>query len=441
MTAGGAARSISTRMVDALPAGREAAFRDRDLPGFGIAVEASGAKTYFVEIRGERVALGRHGAISADRARRLAASMLAREAGAKKAAPEPAAPTLADIAIRYMREFVLVRCKPATVAQYRQTLENHLLPDLGDLPVAAIGPRHVADLQLRLGDRPAAANLAVSTLSRLIEHAADRGLAPPGGNPCRFARNYRVRRRERFLTAGEFRRLGAALDALEAGEDISPHAAAAIRLLTLTGCRRNEILTLRWEDVHPEAGEIRLRDSKTGPRAVPLSPAAAAVFAAIPRLPGNPWVFPGRVPGSHLSGIYAPWRRARERAGLEDLRIHDLRHSFASRALALGESLPAIARLLGHARVQTTARYAHLARDAVREAAARVADGIGEDILGPAPPPDPSAPGPDPAPGAAVKASAARVAAAIGEDILPPGLAATRCPTQKKTDSFGAGLV
>ena len=435
---GAATRAISTRMVDALPAGRAAEFRDRDLPAFGIAVDASGAKAYFVEVRGERIPLGPHGAVSAGRARRLAASALARGAGETEAAPPP---TLAELANRYMREFVLARCKPATVAQYRLTLENHLLPALGDLPVASIGPGHVAELQLRLGDRPAAANLAVSTLARLIEHAADRGLVPAAGNPCRFARKYRVRRRERFLTESEFRRLGAALDSLETEAGISAHAAAAIRLLMLTGCRRNEILTLRWEDVHPAAGELRLRDSKTGPRAVPLSPAASAVFAGIPRLPGNPWVFPGRKPGARLSGVFGPWCRARERAGLEDLRIHDLRHSFASRALALGESLPTIARLLGHAQVQTTARYAHLARDAVREAAARVAAGIGEDILQPAPPPAPSgsaARQPDPAPGAAVKASAARIAAAIGEDLLPTGRDAAPCPEPTKTVSSNA---
>ena len=282
-----------------------------------------------------------------------------------------------------MREFVQVRCKPATVAQYRLTLENHLLPALGDLPISSIGPRHVADLQLRLGDRPAAANLAVSTLSRLIEQAVDRGTVPARGNPCRFARKYRVRRRERFLTDREFRRLGAVLDALEAEEGVSSHAAAAIRLLMLTGCRRNEILTLRWggrasggrRDRSP-----RLQDGAARGAAVPCG---GGGFRRNRTRSGQSWVFPGRRPGTHLSGIFGPWCRVRERAGLEDLRIHDLRHSFASRALALGESLPTIARLLGHAQVQTTARYAHLARDAVREAAARVAAAIGEDILRP----------------------------------------------------------
>ena len=143
----------------------------------------------------------------------------------------------------------------------------------------------------------------------------------------------------------------------------------------------------------------------------------------IPREPGNPWVIAGRAPGTRLASLTAEWYRIRARAGLGDVRIHDLRHTFASRALALGESLPTIARLLGHARVQTTSRYAHLARDTVREAAARVAADIGGDIL-PGPPGGnsaPSRPVPDPAADGrargALRASAERIAACIGADI------------------------
>ena len=149
----------------------------------------------------------------------------------------------------------------------------------------------------------------------------------------------------------------------------------------LTGCRRNEILTLRWEDVHLDVNELRLRDSKTGPRAVPLSPAAVKVIAELPRAAGNPWVIAGRRPGARLSDFNSHWYRVRSRAGLEDVRLHDLRHSFASRALALGESLPMIGKLLGHTKIQTTARYAHLARDSIHVSAARVAASIGADIL------------------------------------------------------------
>ena len=412
-------RWLTTRSVDALSVAAATLFRDRELAGFGVVVEPSGRKTYVMELAAadgvRRVALGRHGTVSADRARKQAAALLAGDA--------PAETTVAELARRYMREYVEVRCKPATVAQYRLTIDRHILPALGGMPIAAVGREQVAALQHGLADRPATANQAIATLARLIEQAADWGLVPPAGNPCRSVPKYRVRRRERFLTEPEFRRLGAALDALEAGGGISVHAAAAIRLLALTGCRRNEILTLRWDDVRLDAGELRLRDSKTGPRTVPISPAAAKILGELPRIPGNPWVVPGRKPGAPLSGIFLQWRRARGLAGLDDVRLHDLRHSFASRALALGESLPTIARLLGHARVQTTSRYAHLARDTVREAAARVAADIGGDIL-PGPPGANSAPSclaPDPAADGcargALRASAERIAACIGADI------------------------
>ena len=159
------------------------------------------------------------------------------------------------------------------------------------------------------------------------------------------------------------------------------HAAAAIQLLMLLGCRCNEVLTLLWEDIDLEANEMLLRDSKTGPRAVPLSPAAVKVLSDPPRVADNPWVIAGRVKGRHMKSVSAPWGLVWARADLNDARIHDLRHSFVSRARALGESLPMIGKLLGHARAQTTAPYAHLARESVKEAAARIAASIGEDIL------------------------------------------------------------
>ena len=193
-------------------------------------------------------------------------------------------------------------------------------------------------------------------------------------------KKYRNRSCERFLSEEEFRRLGRVLSELEAEGKISASGIAAFRLLMLTGCRRNEILTLRWEDVDLEAGELRLRDAKTGARLVALSPAARKVLVALPRLPDNPWVITGSRAGGRLANLNAQWVVVRRRAGLEDVRIHDLRHSFASRALALGESLTMIGKLLGHRQVQTTARYAHLARESVKTSAARVAESIAADI-------------------------------------------------------------
>ena len=381
--------AITDGVVEGLAAGRDTTIWDRALTGFGVRVYPSGARVYVVQARGpggtKRITVGHHGVIGADEARRRAALVIARiRAGddpTERPEPKPQGPTLAVLAARYLREHVAVRCKPSTAAQYRLAIERYIVPALGALPVSTIGRRHVADLQHALRDRPAMANLTVATLARMIDRAAAWGLVADGANPCRSAQKFRARRRERFLTDAEFRRLGSALDELEAVARISPHAAAAIRLLMLTGCRRNEILTLRWEDVHLDARELRLRDSKTGPRTVSLSAEAADVLAALERVPANPWVIPGTKPGARLSSIFEPWAKVRARAGLDDVRIHDLRHSYASRALALGESLPVIAKLLGHAQIQTTARYTHLARDAVKDAATRVADDIADDIF------------------------------------------------------------
>ena len=228
--------------------------------------------------------------------------------------------------------------------------------------------------------------LLTSDLTKMFALAAAWGMVADGANPCRAVRKYREKKRERFLSRDEYRRLGQALAEAEAdaaaGADgaVSPYAIAALRLLMLTGCRLNEILTLRWDDVDRTAGEFRLRDGKTGARMVPLTPTADAVLAGIERVPANPWIIAGKQPGTHLTTITAEWYRLRARAGLDDVRIHDLRHSYASRALAAGESLSMIGKLLGHADIQSTARYAHLARETERTSADRVGASIGADI-------------------------------------------------------------
>ena len=384
--------TISRRSVEALPVGeREAVFWDRELSGFGVRVYPSGTKVYLVQTRAagksRRVTIGRHGLLTPEQARRKAAMLIA----GIKAGEEPSrngdasvgGPTLAEVGERYLREHVAVRCKPTTAGAYRHALNRFLLPAFGSLPLGMIGRNQVASLHYRLHKTPTMANQVVGTLSRLFVMAGAWGLAPEGGNPCRFVKKYRDRSCERFLSEQEFRQLGRVLSELEAEGQDSASGIAAFRLLMLTGCRRNEILTLRWDDVDLEAGELRLRDAKTGARSVVLSPAARKVLAALPRLSDNPWVITGCRAGRRLANLNAQWVVVRKRAGLEDVRIHDLRHSFASRALAMGESLTMIGKLLRHRQVQTTARYAHLARESVKTSAARVAESIAADMEAP----------------------------------------------------------
>ena len=385
-------KTISKRTVDALKVDKDTLFWDSELAGFGVRVHPTGRKVYVVQTRADgkaakRVTVGRHGVITAEEARRRAALIVSRIKAGQDPIPEPMAvklaegPTVGELAERYLEEHVAVRCKPKTEAMYRLVVAKHILPRLGRRPALAIGHKEVTELHHALSAKPVMANHVVDLLSRIYNLAEDRGHIPEMSNPCRLVAKNRERKRERFLTEEEFRRLGRVLDEAETRKGVSVHAVAAIRLLLLTGCRKGEILNLRWDQVDLEAGELRLPDTKTGPRTITLSPEAASVMARIARVPDNPFVIPGKIRGKAMRNLNDPWDIICERAGLEDMRLHDCRHSYASRALALGESLPMIGRLLGHTQVETTARYAHLAQDSVRESAVRVADSIAADVL------------------------------------------------------------
>ena len=386
--------TLTNRAVAALKVERDTVYWDRDLPGFGVRVYPGGGKVYIAQAREpdkttKRVTVGRHDVLNADQARQRAAFIIARIRAGEDPVPLPLAarlnggPTVADLAERYLEEHAAVRIKPRTRLRVRGMLDNHILPALGRLPLAAVEPSHVVALHQTLSDRPVTANKCVKVLSHMYRLAEGWGLVPEGFNPCRSVEKYAERSRERFLTDAEFTRLGRVLnEAVDSGA-VPPKAVTAIRLLMLTGCRKSEILTLRWSDVDLAAGELHLSDAKTGPRAVQLAPTAVALLEALPRRMDSPWVFPGNDRNGRYSGggLDHAWRTVRAAAGLEDVRLHDLRHSFASRALALGGTLPVIGKLLGHSDIETTARYAHLPQDSIHETAERIAGSIAADIL------------------------------------------------------------
>ena len=379
---------LTKRIVERLKVGdKDAIFWDRDLAGFGVRVHATGRKLYIVQSRGpvglKRVTLGRVGTGTVDERRREAAIVIDRiKRGEDPKPSEPAPePTVADLAERCLKNYVSVRCRPNTAKNYRLAIQHHILPALGTKALKNVAPEDVTALHHKLRDTPAAANQAMWVLSRMFTLAENWGMVPPGRKPGRHVRQYRGKSRERFLTPEEYRRLGEALKRLESQGSMMPSAIAAIRLLMLTGCRSDEILTLKWDDIDRTARVLRLRDSKTGPRMVPLTGPVLKVLDGVERADDVPWVLRGARAGSRLACLSWHWRRIRKETGLHDVRVHDLRHSYASRALALGEGLPAIGRLLGHVRVGTTAKYAHLVRDAEKAAAARTGDSIGAQIL------------------------------------------------------------
>ena len=316
---------------------------DCDLPGFGIRVYASGRKVWCVQTRGpagrpKRVALGRYVEVTPEQARQRAALAIDRIRQGLDPDPPPPAPepTVADLAARYLEAYVQVNCRPRTVATFETILRRHIVPELGQLRLADVDRAEVAALHHKLRATPWQANQTVRVLARMFRLAGSWRMIPPGRNPCRSVRRYREKGRERFLTPAEYRRLGRVLNAAAADGSVFPTAVPALRLLLLTGCRKQEILNLQWDDVDRAAGEVRLRDGKSGWRSVPLTPAVAHVFAGIPRVKNNPWVITGQQRGSHLKSLDDIWQRLRRRAGLEDVRIHDCRHSYASRALVLG---------------------------------------------------------------------------------------------------------
>ena len=208
--------------------------------------------------------------LHADRARQRAALIIARIKAGEEPVPLPLAarlnggPTVADLAGRYLEEHVAVRLKPGTQVRVRGLLHSHILPVLGRIPVAALERTRVVEFHHELSGRPVTANKAIKVLSHMYRLGEGWGLVPEGCNPCRSVEKYPERPRERFLTDAEFARLGRVLDEAVDDGTASPMAATAIRLLMLTGCRKSEILTLRWTDVDLDAGELRLADAKSG---------------------------------------------------------------------------------------------------------------------------------------------------------------------------------
>ena len=344
--------------------------RNDKLKGFGVRVLPSGGKRFFVHCqhRGERVwkIVGTADNMTVGEARSSAARTLAAIRRGERPPGDPAEALLEAVA-----ETAFERCrrlwKPRTLDVNRCYLKNQILPGFRGRHVADIGRRDVRNWFASLRATPVAADRSMPVLSVIMREAEAMGLRPEGSNPCLGIRRYRRKGRERFLSDDEIRRLAATLSA---HGNASPWQVAAVRLLLLTGCRKGEILTLRWSDYRE--GHLFLRDSKTGPRTVWLSQPARDVLDGLER--AGQWVFPAaRGKGPRINGRLAGfWDKVRAEAGLRGVRLHDLRHTHASIALRQGETVPVIARLLGHRNPETTLRYTHHADDIVMDAAESV---------------------------------------------------------------------
>jgi integrase len=428
---------ITKRVVDSLrPRDVDYTAWDSEVRGFGVRVRPSGAKSYIVAYRPKgagrtmpmkRETLARVGDVTPEQARTLAEKARGSIAhgidpNVVKAAKKRSA-TVSDLAAQFLAEHVEAKRKASTVQQYRHVLKAFVLPEIGSRKAADVTTADIAKLHAKAcapakdakpakrsargkrkrkpRSRPYKANRVLAVVSSLYGFAARRGFVPSGLNPARGIERYREQRRERFLGTEELTRLGEAIREAETiglpyvvdetkakarhapKEEnrrtvIGPHAAAAMRLLILTGARLREILHLRWEHVDLERGMLLLPDSKTGKKAIVLNAPALEVLANLPRL--GAYVIAGNSAGTDgeqpRSDLKRPWAAVAKRAGLDGVRIHDLRHTHASVGAGAGLGLPIIGKLLGHTQASTTARYAHLDADPLRRASDRIGSHI-----------------------------------------------------------------
>lgn len=390
--------SITKRTVDSAPPG--STVWDTAIPRFGLRVSNKGVRSYILKYRsnGQQrwYTIGQHGRSvpnadagevwTPDRARKEALRILGRvEAGEDPAIQRREnrdAITLGEFAERYFSDHVLAHNKPSTAQETRRNLDNHVLPKLSSGPstkLKDINRQDVVRLHLSLKGAPYAANRCLALVSHMLAQAEEWGLLPDGSTICRRIKKFREEKRRRFLSPAELGRLGDALQEMEE-TGTNANAIAIIRLLALTGARRGEIERLTWPEIDFERQIIALRDSKTGAKYIPLAPPALEILAKHPRLQSSSFVFPAASGEGHYQGLMKIWLRVRKRAGLDDVRIHDLRHSFASVGASGGLGLPVIGKILGHASPATTARYAHLADDPVRAAATSVATAIAANL-------------------------------------------------------------
>jgi len=385
---------------------------DESLRGFHIRVSATGVKSFYVKYfkagRQTLLQIGTYPKTSCEAARSQAKILLGKVEGGEdparsKREGKKRKPSVAELAERFLEQHG-PRLKPRTLQVYKGLVYSKIIPSLGRILVNDMDTAHVSGWHHEMRATPRQANHALAILSKMMNLAERWGLRPLGSNPCKHQDRNPEEKRKRYLHAEELASLGEALrNAEQPGGGFDPFAIAAIRLCLFTGARCGEILSAEWAWVNFERKTLDLPDSKTGSKSIMLDgPAWDVVIALSKQRPlGNPYLIPGKKPGTHLTSLEPTWngraklvkqtrqnktgektyavaprKGIRDLANLPGVRVHDLRHTNASIGVGLGLSLPVIGGLLGHTVPSTTARYAHLADDPLRSAGKKIQDAL-----------------------------------------------------------------
>ena len=368
-----------TIIDNAHPAGHRYHIHDAEVPGFSLKVEPSGSKIYVLDYRSggggrrapkKRIKIGKHGVFTLEQARTKAKEYLAKivlgDDPAENRDVERGKNLFKHISERYLKEYIAHHNKPSTVKGKRHVLNGAILPHFRNMCVEDITRKDVQEWHGKLHKTPINANRSLACLSHMMSVCEDWGLRAQNSNPCLGIKRYKENKRERYLNEAELRRLIETINAAEADGSEERSMMIFFRLLIFTGARQGELLTAKWEYINYEDGALELPDSKTGKKKVNLCPEVLDEIAKLERVVGNPYLFPAYFVGvqeklgRHHSPPNEMWHRILEKAGIKDLRKHDLRHAFASFAIMAGLTLEEIGQLLGHLTPQTTKRYSHL---------------------------------------------------------------------------------
>ena len=336
-------------------------------------IHPTGKKTYYFLYRfnnstKQRLKVGVHGSITCEIAREivrgwtgdLARGVDPKGHSKKQELEAKQSLSMKDFLTLFTEKHRKVRNKESTISADNYRLKGVILPFFGNLKISEITCEDIMGLQYYLKDSPIQFNRCYALLSKAFSLEELWGHRPKNSNPCQGIQKYPERKKERFLTSEELEKLDEILKRKDVLNVTSPYSIAAIRMLMYTGCRLGEILSLKWTEVFLKEAYLHLKDSKTGEKTVPLNESAKAILNNLKKDKENPYVFIGAKPGACLTNISRAWIKIRGLANLKDVRIHDLRHTFASLAIKQGVDLYTVSKLLGHKNIATTTRYAHL---------------------------------------------------------------------------------